>query len=225
LKFPFDNSNLTADKYIMQATTLQANKATYTNDRYYVHGWKNDRGTFTVVAAKRGQFRRSVQQWISHTSVATYAEATSLFNTLKAQIDATVAAAAAKRSNRSAERSAAIKAYKAATPNPWKVGDICHTSWGYDQTNVDAYQVVEVWSRTQISVRPIGGKVEETGYMCGRFTPQKDNFSGESIKVLAGFGYYPYATGGTNVSESWAVKGHDLYETKPGQSHYFSSYA
>jgi hypothetical protein len=209
----------------MQVSSLQIKKATYSNGRYYVHGWKNDRGTFTVVAAKRGQFRRSPQTWISHTSVATYAEAVTQFALLRSQIDQIVSAGATKRSAKSDARKTAIAAFKATTPNPWKVGDLCHTSYGYDQTNVDAFQVVEVKSRTTIVVRPIGGDVEETGWAQGKFTPIKNRFTGQPITVIAGFGYWPHATSGTGCSESWAVKGHNLYETKPGQSHHFSSYA
>jgi hypothetical protein len=209
----------------MQATTLQIKKATYSNGRYYVHGWKNDRGTFTVIAAKRGQFRRSPQTWISHTLLATYEDACTQFALLRTEIDRIVSEAATKRATKSDARKTAIAAFKATTPNPWKVGDMCHTSWGYDQTNVDAFQVIEVKSRTTIVVRPIGGEVEDTAYMQGKFTPVKDRFTGQPITVVAGFGYWPHATSGNGCSESWAVKGHSLYETKPGQSHHFSSYA
>jgi hypothetical protein len=210
----------------MQATTLRPKKATYSNGRYYVHGWKNDRGTFTVIAAKRGQFRRGFGTTIASHTCATYEQAANEFQLLKASIDTIVNTAAAKRSVKSDARKVAIAAYKVNTPNPWKVGDLCHTSWGYDQTNVDgAFQVIAVHSRTKIIVRPIGGEVEDTGYMQGKFTPVKDRFTGAAIIVQAGFSYWPHSTSGNGCSESWAVKGHNLYETKPGQSHHFSSYA
>jgi hypothetical protein len=206
----------------MQATTLRAQTALYTNGRYYVHGWKNDRGSYTVVAAKKGQFRRSDVKWIAHQTYATYDEASSAFEYLKAEVDKIIATAATKREGASADRTQAIAAFKASTPNPWKVGDLCHTSWGYDQTNVDAFQVTEVKSRTTIFVRAIGGKVEETGWAQGKFTPVKDQFIGQPIMVVVGFHFYKW---NATVSESWAVKGHSLYETKPGQAHHFSSYA
>jgi hypothetical protein len=211
----------------MQATTLRAQTALYTNGRYYVHGWKNDRGTFTVIAGKRGQFRRGFGTTIASQTCATYEEAAKQFALLRTQIDQIVSDATVKRFLKSDARKTAIATYKATTPNPWKVGDLCHTSWGYDQTNVDAFQVIEVKSRTTIIVRPISGEVVDTGYLQGKFTPVKDRFSGQPITVVAGFGYWPHATGGNGncCSESWAVNGHSLYETKPGQSHHFSSYA
>jgi hypothetical protein len=178
-----------------------------------------------VVAAKRGKFRRSPQTWISHTLFATYEDACTQFALARTEIDRIVSGAETKRTAKSDARKTAIAAYKANTPNPWKVGDMCHTSWGYDQTNVDAFQVIEVKSRTTIVVRPIGGEVEDTGYMQGKFTPVRNRFTGAAIIVQAGFGYWPHATSGNGCSESWALKGHNLYETKPGQSHHFSSYA
>jgi hypothetical protein len=207
----------------MQDTTVQQiNNATYTNGRYYVHGWKNDRGTFTVLSAKKGLYRRSAVTWFGSKTCATYQEATEAFKELRTQIDQIVSDKSQKRISNSISRKIAIAAYKQNTLNPWKVGDMCHTSWGYDQTNVDAYQVVEVWSRTQISVRPIGGDIEQTGWLRGQFTPKQNQFTGEAIKVTAGFSYWAH---GNTVSENWMVKGHSLYETKPGESHYFSSYA
>ena len=43
----------------------------------------------------------------------------------------------------------------------YKIGDILHSSWGYDQTNCDFYQVVEVKGKF-VTVREIGHKIAET---------------------------------------------------------------
>jgi len=66
-----------------------------------------------------------------------------------------------------AEKKAA-RAKKAA--DYWNVGDVFYTSWGYDQTNVEYYQITELKPRSvivrQISVnssdhgQPGGGKVQ-----------------------------------------------------------------
>lgn len=58
-----------------------------------------------------------------------------------------------------------------------KVGDLFVRSWGYDQTNVDFYQVVRVsekcyWVR-KIAAKPVPGTA---GFMCHYVTPDKDNF-------------------------------------------------
>ncbi len=58
-----------------------------------------------------------------------------------------------------------------------KVGDILHTSWGYDQTNVDWYQVVSRTAGT-ITVRKIAGNTTDTGFMCGDTTPCPNRFVG-----------------------------------------------
>jgi hypothetical protein len=40
---------------------------------------------------------------------------------------------------------------------PYKVGDILHHSWGYDQTNCDFYQVVEA-KKASVILKKIGAK-------------------------------------------------------------------
>jgi hypothetical protein len=65
--------------------------------------------------------------------------------------------------------------------NPFNVGDIFTDSWGYDQTNVDFFQVIEKKDRSVV-LRPIGGKmVDSEGSMSGRTVPVKDSFRGEPI--------------------------------------------
>ena len=61
--------------------------------------------------------------------------------------------------------------------NPYKVGDILHHSWGYDQTNSDFYQVVEV-KTASVVLRKIGAKTVEgsEGFMSESLMPEKDAF-------------------------------------------------
>ncbi len=63
------------------------------------------------------------------------------------------------------------KVATAATPNPFKVGDIVNTSWGYDQTNVDFY-VVTRRSAGCVWVRSISQDSEATGFMQERVWPK-----------------------------------------------------
>lgn len=42
--------------------------------------------------------------------------------------------------------------------NPYKIDDILYASWGYEQTNIDFYQVVEVKNKS-IVIRKIGGEL------------------------------------------------------------------
>lgn len=62
-------------------------------------------------------------------------------------------------------------------PNPFKVGDILHYSWGYDQTNCEFYQVIEVRERSVV-IREIGHKPVEgsQGFMSQSVKPDKDRF-------------------------------------------------
>lgn len=68
-------------------------------------------------------------------------------------------------------------------PHTLKVGDILYSSWGYDQTNVDFWQVVAVRGRA-IDIREIGSRLtdEEGAYMSGRCVAVKDAFTGDIIK-------------------------------------------
>jgi len=59
----------------------------------------------------------------------------------------------------------------------YQIGDIVVNSWGYEQTNVDYYQVVEVLNK-KIRVKAISAKIaESTGNsMSAMLTPIKDSF-------------------------------------------------
>ena len=58
----------------------------------------------------------------------------------------------------------------------FNVGDILVSSWGYDQTNVQWYQVVGVTSKS-VKIREIKGKVLETGFMSGEASPIPNAFT------------------------------------------------
>jgi hypothetical protein len=82
------------------------------------------------------------------------------------------------------ERLAKKKALR-ELPNPFKVGDILHSSWGYDQTNCEFYQVVEVKVKSVV-VREIGHITVpgSSGHDCCHVTPDRDNFIGEPITKI-----------------------------------------
>lgn len=65
--------------------------------------------------------------------------------------------------------------------NPYQVGDIFYTSWGYEQTNVNFFQVVEVGKKS-VMIREINSEANESGYMSGTKTAVKDSFCGEAFK-------------------------------------------
>lgn len=63
------------------------------------------------------------------------------------------------------------------------VGDILSGSWGYEQTNVEFYQVVEVPSANYVMIRELAHVSSgETGYMTGTCMPDPGNYVGEAIR-------------------------------------------
>ena len=64
------------------------------------------------------------------------------------------------------------------------VGDILESSWGWEQTNIDYYQVVGVKGR-YVTLREIARRSVETLYMQGDCWPIPDKFIGEPFKKQA----------------------------------------
>ena len=79
--------------------------------------------------------------------------------------------------------SATIQPAAVANNHPLKLGDILVSSWGYDQTNVDFYQVVRV-TRSSVGIRQIKADVSETGFMSGQSVPRVGEFHEAYPKVL-----------------------------------------
>jgi len=62
-----------------------------------------------------------------------------------------------------------------------KVGDVFVSSWGYEQTNINFYQVIDIKGKT-VTFREIAKDVEEDGYMSGKARAVKNNFIGDAFK-------------------------------------------
>lgn len=78
-----------------------------------------------------------------------------------------------------AERAEQEKEAKRNFKTTLKVGDILVSTWGYEQTNVDYYQVIRVVGRVTVEIRKIAQKlVKETGHMSEQVAPDPDNFIG-----------------------------------------------
>lgn len=67
-----------------------------------------------------------------------------------------------------------------------KVGDVLNSSWGYDQTNVDFYQVVEVPSKCFVIVREISGTTVSDNGPSTRVKPVKDAFKSDPKRYKSG---------------------------------------
>lgn len=75
------------------------------------------------------------------------------------------------------------KVKRATFQHTLKVGDILYSSWGYEQTNIDFYQVVEVISQKTVRIQEIEGQGvgSEHGHDYGKITACKNEFKGEPM--------------------------------------------
>ena len=79
---------------------------------------------------------------------------------------------------REKEKQSRIEARKALV-NPYKVGDLLYDSWGYDQTNIDFFMVVEVKPKSVV-LRGLGQIMTRSGgFMCEYVKADVNNFIGE----------------------------------------------
>ena len=65
------------------------------------------------------------------------------------------------------------------------VGKIFYASWGYEQTNIDFFQVVSVKAK-QVTIREIAAEsiLDSEGFMCDRCKPCPNEFIGEPLTKL-----------------------------------------
>ena len=81
-----------------------------------------------------------------------------------------------------------------------KVGDVFYESWGYEQTNIDFWQVVKLRGETQIVLHAISSTaVEERGFCSVMVKPIKNSwarhYAGEEIvKTVKGTARNPYCS-------------------------------
>lgn len=67
-----------------------------------------------------------------------------------------------------------------------KVGDIFTSTWGYEQTNRNFYQVVALNGKTMVTLREIGAEfVRSDTAMSGYLKPKKDVFVGDEVRRKA----------------------------------------
>jgi len=89
---------------------------------------------------------------------------------------------------------AARRAEERAAPAPKvALGDIFRASWGYDQTNIDYYQVTRLCGNRTVEIRPIGRNSAHCNLqMAGFCTPAPGQFTGPPIiKRIKNYGGAP----------------------------------
>lgn len=83
-------------------------------------------------------------------------------------------------------RADAAKAAKASAAANIKVGDIFYSSWGYDQTNIEFWEVVGRPSPKALIVREIAACAVEgsEGFMSDRVKPAVGQYIGEPVRKM-----------------------------------------
>ncbi len=70
-------------------------------------------------------------------------------------------------------------------PRNLAVGDVLRCRWGFDQTNVDYYQVTALIGRTMVEIRQIEAEEVEDMPMQGWSTPRYGRFIGDPLRRRA----------------------------------------
>lgn len=64
-----------------------------------------------------------------------------------------------------------------------RVGDILYSSWGWEQTNIDFYQVIAIRG-SAVDLRQLDQRTTEDGYMCGTTVPLPDVSRARPIRTV-----------------------------------------
>jgi len=108
-----------------------------------------------------------------------------------------------------------------------KPGDILDTCWGYDQTNVEFYQVLTVHNNT-VTIQEVCQDYKETGYMCGHTMPIPNKSATEpqwKDGIIIGRIDAPILTKRISPGESVRINESVTASKWDGQQCYTSSYA
>lgn len=124
-----------------------------------------------------------------------------------------------------AQRKAEAKA-KAAEGHGCKVGDVFVCSWGYDQTNVDYYEVVALHGTTMATVRRIGCQSEGTGYLMGQSVPAPGQYleqhEPQRVRITAG---NPASFKAYSFASAYKMQPVEVAGIKVFKTHHWSAYA
>jgi len=77
------------------------------------------------------------------------------------------------------------RAEKAAQGSGLVAGDILVSSWGYEQTNIDYYEVVATSGKNSVTIRQIAAHSTSTGNLTGYSVPQSGQVIGEPMRKIA----------------------------------------
>lgn len=86
-----------------------------------------------------------------------------------------------RRADRQAERKARGRGLA--------VGDVLSAMWGYEQTNIDWYEVTGLIGKSMVEVRQLAEDREETNWQQGKTVPLPGHYIGEPMRRKASEGY------------------------------------
>lgn len=114
------------------------------------------------------------------------------------------------------------KAERVSAPRDLEVGDILRASWGYDQTNIDFYEVTGLIGEHMVEIRPIAQHIAETGWLCGKCAPKPGVYTGEPMRRVARNGSVRM----TSYCKAYKMKpAAEVAGVKVYDSSYWSAYA
>ncbi len=102
------------------------------------------------------------------------------------------------------------------------VGDLFYSSWGYDQTNIDFYEVVGLRGKKTALIRRCPSKSEQTGDMTGGKRPIRCKVYGDTYTVKTKINDYTHQPA---MRDPYLEGRHHLSPVEPGKLYGFSTYA
>ena len=105
-----------------------------------------------------------------------------------------------------------------------KVGDVFKCSWGYDQTNIDYYQVTRVIGK-MVEIREIAQMKEETGFMSGECVPASGNYIGEPMRKKVSVYNGQPSIAIYSFASAYRIKPLEIAGTKVYEASHWTAYA
>lgn len=104
------------------------------------------------------------------------------------------------------------------------VGDLFYASWGYEQTNIDFWQVVELKGKETAIIRAICSElVQATGYMTGTVRPVRDAWKDNELHTVRTRAD-GYRSDNAATMRAPGLSGHMLHPTTDDRELSYSSY-
>jgi len=113
------------------------------------------------------------------------------------------------------ERKEQVRDEKKSYRHDLVVGDILYTSWGYDQTNVDFYEVIGTTAKSVV-IREVGQKVAKSDAYAEYVVPVPGRYIGSKMNKRVGNGGYVRIESYSSASK-W--DGKPKYKTPFGMGH------